>query len=174
MVPENLTSVQKENGIFRTVCLICRTARLAKLRKTTLPKGVHHFGSRDRCSNGHVYTPETVFTAIKNGQPYRACRICSRRSSKAAHQLAYYGITVEQRDAMFVAQGSCCAVCKSKEHGGRGWHTDHDHATKQVRGILCHACNLALGNVNDSVGILLNLIEYLKRNFPDGNLNSTA
>lgn len=124
----------------------------------------NHWELRTHCKNGHEYTPETVFMATKDGRQYRACRICSRRTSKAAHQLAYYGITEAQRDAIFVAQGSCCAVCKAEEHGGRGWHTDHDHATKQVRGILCHACNLALGNVNDSVEILLSLIEYLKRN----------
>lgn len=163
LVPENLISVQKENGVFRTVCLTCRTARLDKIRKTSLPKGAHHFGSRDRCSHGHIYTPETMFMATKNGYSYRACRICSRLRTKANHQKAYYGITNEQRDAKFVAQGSCCEVCGSPEHHGRNWNTDHNHRTDKVRGILCAPCNLTLGMVDDSIKRLYLLIKYLEK-----------
>ena len=118
---------------------------------------------RTCCKHGHEYTDDSfAISKDSRGCFYRRCKICSRLRTKAAHQFAYYGITGAQRDAMFVAQGSCCAVCKSKEHGGRGWNTDHDHATKQVRGILCHDCNLALGNVKDSVEILKSLIKYLE------------
>ncbi len=122
----------------------------------------HHFGKRDRCSNGHLYVVGSWKIVVKDGRSYRHCRICSRMASARAHQRYYYGITAEQRDAIFEAQGRCCAVCKSREHGGRGWHTDHDHVTKQVRGILCHPCNLALGNVKDRVEVLRALIAYLQ------------
>src|SRR5208337_1990483 len=131
-------------------------------------KGVrHHFGKRTACSHGHLYVDGSWTTVTKNGYAYRHCRVCSRIATAKSHQKYYYGITQEQRDALFVAQGSCCAVCKSREHGGRGWHTDHDHETKQVRGILCHPCNLALGNVKDRIEILQALIEYLARRAGD-------
>jgi hypothetical protein len=122
----------------------------------------HHFGQRDRCSSGHLYLEGSFKIVDKDGYSYRHCRVCSRLATKRAHQMRYYGITQEQRDDIFVKQGSCCAICKSKYHGGRGWHTDHDHVTKKVRGILCHPCNLALGNVKDNVEILQALIEYLR------------
>lgn len=121
----------------------------------------HHFGSRDRCSSGHVYVDGSWKWTTKNGRAYRDCKVCRRLITKRHHQKFYYGITQDERDEMFVAQGSCCKICKSKEHGGRGWHTDHIHGTKTVRGILCHHCNLALGNVKDNVEILRALIEYL-------------
>jgi hypothetical protein len=40
-------------------------------------------------------------------------------------------------------------------------HVDHDHATGQVRGMLCSNCNQALGNVRDSVQVLERLAGYL-------------
>src|SRR5208282_2980477 len=158
LTPENLISVQKENGVFRTVCLTCRTARLNKIRKTSLPKGIHHFGSRDQCSHGHRYVVGSwVMAKDSRGNLYRRCRVCSRLRTKAAHQFAYYGITQKQHDDLFVAQGSCCAACGVKDHGGRGWNTDHDHTTGAVRGVLCSPCNFALGNVKDSIDTLQRL-----------------
>lgn len=62
-----------------------------------------------------------------------------------------YGITRAQRDAMFEAQGSCCAMCQTLEPGKNGWVTDHDHATGVVRGILCNRCNVSLGMAGDTL-----------------------
>ena len=47
--------------------------------------------------------------------------------------------------------------------GGRGhWHTDHDHETKEVRGILCNMCNVMLGHCSDSIARLESAIDYLR------------
>lgn len=46
---------------------------------------------------------------------------------------------------MFESQGKACAICRSETTRGQGWHTDHSHDTGEVRGILCHDCNVALG-----------------------------
>jgi hypothetical protein len=81
-------------------------------------------------------------------------------------QLKYkYGITLEQRDAMFAEQGHACAICgtaapaRSNKH--QNWAVDHDHRTGAVRGILCHPCNLLLGNALDSPDTLAKAIRYL-------------
>lgn len=81
---------------------------------------------------------------------------------RAEHLKGRYGLTLEQWDALFKAQGRCCAICKATTSGWvRGWHTDHDHATDRVRGILCHGCNRLLGYVKDDVSRLHAYIEYL-------------
>ena len=77
-----------------------------------------------------------------------------------------YHMTVDEWEILFNTQGRCCANpnCRAKEpKDKRGyWHTDHDHLTGKIRGILCRTCNLALGQVNDSTAVLKGLIEYIE------------
>ena len=62
-----------------------------------------------------------------------------------------YGLTVEEYDAMFEAQGGGCAICKSKaKPGGNRLHVDHDHTTGRIRALLCAHCNTRVGVLEDS------------------------
>jgi len=64
----------------------------------------------------------------------------------------------------FEEQGSCCAICKAIIAGGRGaFHADHNHQTNQPRGVLCHNCNVALGNFKDNPDLLQAAIDYLNK-----------
>jgi hypothetical protein len=74
-----------------------------------------------------------------------------------------YGITVEQYFAMLEAQHGVRAICQRSAVGTKAkWHIDHDHETHEVRGLLCHHCNTALGHVRDSIDVLRRMIEYLE------------
>jgi hypothetical protein len=75
-----------------------------------------------------------------------------------------YGINREEWEGIFDAQGEVCAICKNDKPGAKhGWHTDHVHETKIVRGILCHQCNTMLGRANDNPENLIKGAEYLFR-----------
>ncbi len=76
-----------------------------------------------------------------------------------------FGITPEQYDTMLAAQGGHCAICPATKPGGRAkfFHVDHDHATKKVRGLLCHNCNTGLGMFRDNVNFLRVAVDYLER-----------
>lgn len=54
-----------------------------------------------------------------------------------------YGLTSEDQRRLRDAQDGKCGVCRKplKERA----HTDHDHKTGAVRGMLCGGCNIALG-----------------------------
>lgn len=74
-----------------------------------------------------------------------------------------YGITFEQYENTFNAQGCTCAICGSKEHGGKNWNVDHCHSTGMFRGVLCNYCNLMLGYARDNYNTLHAAIEYLQK-----------
>jgi hypothetical protein len=58
------------------------------------------------------------------------------------YNLKRYSLTLEQWETMFAAQGKACKICSATDPGSKGgWHTDHDHSTGKVRGILCQPCN---------------------------------
>ena len=76
-----------------------------------------------------------------------------------------YHITAAEYDAMLAAQGGHCAICPATEAGGNGvFHVDHDHdhETGRVRGLLCHACNTALGLFKESADLLAAAMVYLR------------
>ena len=60
-----------------------------------------------------------------------------------------YGISVEEYGRLLESQSFVCAICFESPHG-RDLDVDHDHETGQVRGLLCHKCNRALGLLNDN------------------------
>ena len=80
-----------------------------------------------------------------------------------------YKITPQEWDHMFVGQGGVCAICRSPTPGTKQtWHTDHNHVTGEVRGILCAHCNRMLGAARDNPDWLIEGAKYLEkgRNVP--------
>jgi len=84
------------------------------------------------------------------------------KTSERNRKLKKYGLTKDQYDLMLNAQNFVCAVCKQPNNTTRDWHIDHDHKTGIVRGILCHHCNLMLGNAKDSPETLKSAVQYLE------------
>lgn len=99
-----------------------------------------------------------------------ACNAAGWRAVNPTRRRAYllkctYGITQPEFDALLAAQGGVCAICKGvppEVDGKYGqWNVDHDHDTGRVRGILCSACNIGIGQLGDSVPRLLVAVDYL-------------
>lgn len=82
----------------------------------------------------------------------------TRRREKKSWYRRQYGITIEQRDAMFQKQQGVCAVCGT----ATALVVDHCHRSGKVRGLLCGKCNAALGMVNDNTSLLLALSDYVR------------
>lgn len=89
----------------------------------------------------------------------RTCSVSQKRQRRLKHK---YGLDNRGWESLFNNQGSRCAVCRASVPGHvHGWHTDHNHVTGEVRGILCHHCNVMLGGSKDSGATLQLGAEYL-------------
>jgi hypothetical protein len=74
-----------------------------------------------------------------------------------------YGLTPDQFATMLADQGGRCAICRADTPGGKGgWHVDHNHDTNAVRGLLCHDCNLGVGQFGDDPDRLIAAAAYLR------------
>lgn len=92
--------------------------------------------------------------------------------------LRKFGLSPTTFSALLTEQDGRCAICRTKEPGGRHgtWHVDHDHACcsgkkscgRCIRGLLCQNCNLMLGNAKDDVDRLAAGIRYLERESRNG------
>lgn len=81
-----------------------------------------------------------------------------------------FDLSPPEYDAMLRAQNFVCAVCQRPEtqilrKTGKlkALAVDHDHVTKEVRGLLCTRCNQLLGSAKDDPQILREAADYLDR-----------
>lgn len=115
---------------------------------------------RRKCPQCGVNRQAKFWTSEKG----RVCTVCQKKkrkaSSKNSHLKAMYGISNEDYQAMWDAQGGRCAICRGLR---TVFDVDHDHATGLVRGLACRRCNrwLLPGCVDD-IRILEDAIQYLK------------
>lgn len=72
-----------------------------------------------------------------------------------------YGMTTEKYNTTLAKQGSVCAICGLHNRNKHPLYVDHDHTTKNVRGLLCRDCNLGLGYFKDNEDFLRRATEYV-------------
>jgi hypothetical protein len=59
---------------------------------------------------------------------------------------------------MAVDQGGLCAICGTAP----AVHVDHDHATNELRQLLCFNCNGGLGQFKDDPAVLRAAARYVE------------
>lgn len=98
----------------------------------------------------------------------RWCRDCYNEKGRAAWKKhpeyharleRRYGISETQYEYIKLAQGGKCLICGSRPER---LVVDHDHATGEVRALICRFCNFMLGNTKESAQILSAGAAYLK------------
>lgn len=130
---ETMTRYRKENA-----------DHINKIRAEFISKNREHFTERERVRYADQLARNVDHNRAKN----------LRRN---------YGLTVEQYDSMYRSQNGVCAICSKVNVIGRRLAVDHNHATGQVRQLLCHNCNSAIGHAKESVEILKKTIAYLEK-----------
>ena len=80
-----------------------------------------------------------------------------------------YGLTEEQLQDLLKAQQGCCKICGADfgtfevANKNVSYVIDHDHATGEVRGLLCIHCNTMIGRIEKTKAPLDKINEYLQR-----------
>ena len=82
----------------------------------------------------------------------------------------HYGIGFDRYSQMLEDQGGVCAICGGLDKSGKDLAVDHNHSSGVVRGLLCSACNTAIGSACEDIQILEKMIAYLKRHANDSNV----
>lgn len=117
------------------------------------------------------------------GRPDRLSRFCSRSCATASRnemrgsgltttevhrryfREKFYGLTHEDFTELWDEQNGLCAICEfPMVNGGNtrnSCHIDHCHDTGQVRGVLCHSCNMGLGKFYDNPELLNRAAKYI-------------
>ena len=106
-----------------------------------------------------------LLAAAKKRQEVRTSVEIRKRKKYARWQslVRRYGITESDYNKILLLQRGTCALCDkipSDERNGV-LNVDHDHTKKNVRGLLCSQCNLALGHLGDTPRSLLRAFLYV-------------
>jgi hypothetical protein len=88
-----------------------------------------------------------------------------RDSVRATHRKREYGLAPEQYQRMFAEQRGLCGICGMVPTPTVPLCVDHDHRTKNTRGLLCRKCNAALGLLGDDEEGVSKALEYLRRQY---------
>jgi hypothetical protein len=135
-------------------CILCKITKPIDMFPYRTGKQKHLFDSRCKeCK----YTENTAWRQENKEKvlEYRA-----KDTWNLKKRCSRYAITEKQFLDMFNTQNSCCKICDSTITIDNS-AIDHNHATGDIRGILCKTCNRALGMFKDSPKILEKALDYL-------------
>lgn len=91
-----------------------------------------------------------------------------RQATRDANLRREFGITLDEYERLATAQNDLCAICgepetyrHQKDGRTKRLAVDHDHETGIVRALLCHACNVAIGYLDEDSALLRRAADYL-------------
>lgn len=108
----------------------------------------------------HTYYLKNKKKILARTDAYRKSHPSMRRNGDLKRR---YGLSRSDFDVLLKSQGGVCAICRKPGWAGMSPHVDHDHETGAVRGILCKACNSAMGLIKEDLDIAQSMVEYMKK-----------
>jgi len=165
-----LTAIRPDGNDKRMrVIWLCRCdcGKECRVQSTNLANG--HTQSCGCLVTNRLRTPSESI-AIRNAATARwhQSHKVREKHDRRQRSIVSHGLTVEQYDELLEKQNGVCALCKLPSKFTL--QIDHDHSCcptvyscgRCVRGLLCVACNRALGLFKDNVGMLKSAISYLE------------
>ena len=147
-IEKQLDKFSKLNGKFRSICKLCYNESMREYNSSATRKESQRKYSKLRRESMREYNSSEE----------------GKRAQRHRHLMKLYSISLENYENVYIRQLGLCAICKTDKPGGRGnrLNVDHDHNTGQLRGLLCHYCNVGIGIMQDSVNLVEAAITYLQ------------
>lgn len=96
-----------------------------------------------------------------------AARRRQGRKNPTRDRLMKYGLAVEDFNHMADVQQHKCAICRVPfQELRKRPSVDHNHDNGYIRGLLCHRCNLGLGQFKEDPSILRAAADYIEARVP--------
>ena len=119
---------------------------------------------------------KSCYDAARRQDPAVAARRKARETAKKAEDPNYHrrnnlkryqGMTLGMFEEISWDQNTLCYICEDSPEGEGPagiLHVDHCHKTGNVRRLLCHGCNTALGAFEENTNFMESAIQYLLDN----------
>lgn len=115
-----------------------------------------------RCNQCATEKPLDEYVLMYGSYYGTTCKECTNKNARVVNQL--------KKEHPY-PQDHVCIICNRTEeqlqqkfYKDKVFSLDHDHATMEFRGYICHTCNRGLGNFGDNIETLRNAIRYLEHN----------
>ncbi len=120
-------------------------------------------GAKDlRCIDCKTFRKRLKSLAAPEAEQQKLQRLKRLRVKKI------YNLSEDEYKAIIKKQGGGCGLCNAvvADRGGDNLCVDHDHATGNIRGLLCRSCNILIGHLETrargmTAMFVVRLIEYL-------------
>jgi hypothetical protein len=94
------------------------------------------------------------------------------RAHQKENRIKYaYKQTNEYIASLYESQAGCCLICgmaglspgvEPDSRDKKVLRIDHDHDTGEVRGLLCHRCNIGIGYLLEKPDLLRKAADYIE------------
>jgi hypothetical protein len=155
--------------------LLAQKERRKKQYESMTPEQLQEYKAKEQEKNRRLYAKnrERILGykkkyASENPEKVKESKRLSRQRKKDYGYLKKYNIDKETYEALLLQQNQVCAICLQPETLMQRNKTillsvDHCHTTGKVRGLLCAACNVSIGRMNDDISRLQRAIDYLRK-----------
>lgn len=135
---------------------VCRVCKIEKALTEFYAQKKNKDNLKTECKTCH-YEAHKIYRANggqeKEKENRRLRKLADPNYSKNSSYKTRYGITADDYDRMLKEQDGKCKLCNKEEHvrgttpdkKPKRLAVDHCHKTGKVRGLLCHNCNVMLG-----------------------------
>ena len=125
--------------------------------------GASYYGNP--CKYGHTLKYKSTQRCVecKRRDANRHYKVAEPGHWRATRLIHKFGISVSDYEAMLAKQNNGCGICGNSCSTGRKLAVDHDHVTGRVRGLLCAACNHAIGKFKDDPDLMQKAIEWVRK-----------